>query len=157
MAFVNDNKDNILKTIDGWNGKLTYDLLLVKLQQDLGLTRKPSRHTLLNHPEVKHAFDLKKESLRNTRAEAIDEAKSFAEQPNKLSEILSNFNDDDATIAALAERAEKLESENERLHAKIIRVEALNKDMYERFARWQYNIQKMDNVDLNRLMGTIDN
>ena len=39
MAFVTDNKETILGIIDGWSGKLTYDLLSEKLQSELGLKR----------------------------------------------------------------------------------------------------------------------
>ncbi|WP_259556437.1 hypothetical protein [Vibrio harveyi] len=31
-----------------------------------------------------------------------------------------------------------------------------NDMLLERFARWQYNLQKMDGVDLNKLASTID-
>lgn len=64
MNFVSDNKELILKIIDGWRGKLTYALLSEKLQKDLGLKHPPSRHTYLKHAEIKFAFDLKKEELR---------------------------------------------------------------------------------------------
>ena len=54
MAFVTDNKETILAIIDGWSGKLTYDLLSERLQSELGLKRPPSRHTYTKHDEIKH-------------------------------------------------------------------------------------------------------
>jgi predicted HAD superfamily phosphohydrolase len=101
VAFVIDNKETILATIDGWSGKLTYELLSEKLQADLGLKRPPSRHTYLKHDEIKHAFDLKKEELRNKKSVAIEEAKSLFESSDKLSHLLANLSNDDATIAEL--------------------------------------------------------
>ena len=149
MAFVTDNKETILAIIDGWRGKLTYDLLSERLQSELGLKRPPSRHTYTKHDEIKHAFDLKKEELRFKKSAAIEEAKSLFDSSDKLSQLLENLDNDDATIAELIKRVEKLENENERL--------SIHNDMLlERFARWQHNLQKMDGVDLNKLAATID-
>lgn len=39
MAFVPDNKETILAIIDGWTGKLSYELLAEKLQLELGLKK----------------------------------------------------------------------------------------------------------------------
>jgi predicted nuclease with TOPRIM domain len=157
MAFVTDNKEMILTIIDGWIGKLTYDLLSEKLQAELGLKCLPSRHTYLKYGEIKHAFDLKKKELRNKKSAAIEEAKSLFESADKLSHLLTNLSNDDATIAELIKRVEKLENENERLNSKNKRLAAQNDILLERFARWQHNLQKMDCVDLNKLAATIDN
>lgn len=157
MAFVTDNKEKILAIIDEWSGKLTYELLSKKLQAELGLKRPPSRHTYLKHDEVKHAFDLKKEELRNKKTEAIVEAKSLFESSDKLSHLLANLSNDDATIAELIKQVEKLENENEKLNSQNKRLSAQNDILLERFARWQHNLQKMDGVDMNKLATTIDN
>ena len=156
MAFVTDNKETILAIIDGWTGKLTYDLLSEKLQSELGLKRLPSRHTYTKHDEIKHAFDLKKEELRNKKSAAIEEAKSLVDRDVKLSKLLGNLNNDDATIAELIKRVEKLENENERLNSENKRLGDQREILLERFARWQHNLQKMDGVDLNKLAATID-
>lgn len=157
MAFVTDNKETILAIIDGWIGKLTYDLLSEKLQSELGLKRPPSRHTYIKHDEIKHAFDLKKEELRNKKSVAIEEAKSLFDSSDKLSELLGNLDNDDATIAELIKRVEKLENENDRLNSENKRLAIQNDILLERFARWQHNLQKMDGVDMNKLATTIDN
>lgn len=156
MAFVTDNKETILAIIDGWNGKLTYNLLSEKLQAELGLKRPPSRHTYIKHDEIKHAFDLKKEELRNKKSAAIEEAKLLLDSPENLSKMLKSLDNDDATIAELIKRLEKIENENERLHSENTRLSAQNDILLERFARWQHNLQKMDGVDLNMLAFSID-
>lgn len=157
MAFVTDNKEAILAIIDGWCGKLTYDLLSEKIQSELGLKRLPSRHTYANHDEIKHAFDLKKEELRNKKSAAIEEAKSLFDSTEKLSHLLENLDNDDATIAELIKRVEKLENENDRLNSENKRLAIQNDILLERFARWQHNLQKMDGVDMNKLAEMIDN
>ncbi|WP_339891256.1 hypothetical protein [uncultured Alteromonas sp.] len=156
MAFITDNKETILSIIDGWSGKLTYELLSEKLQTELGLKRPPSRHTYTKHDEIKHAFDLKKEELRSKKSAAIEEAKSLFDSSGKLSQLLENLENDDATIAELIKRVEKLENENERLASENNRLNKNNDLILERFARWQHNLQKMDGVDLNQLAVTID-
>ena len=150
------NKETILAIIDGWNGKLTYELLSEKLQSELGLKRPPSRHTYTKHDEIKHAFDLKKEELRNKKSAALEEAKLLFDGPNKLSQLLENLDNDDATIAELIKQVEKLENENERLNSENVRLNNQNNILLERFARWQHNLQKMDGVNLNKLAVTID-
>lgn len=157
MAFVTDNKEVILAIIDEWNGKLTYELLSAKLQAELGLKRPPSRHTYLKHDEIKHAFDLKKDELRNKKSAAIDQAKLLFESSDKLSALIANLSSDDATIGELIKRVDKLENENERLNSENKRIAAQNDILLERFTRWQHNLQKMDGVDMNKLIATIDN
>ena len=156
MAFITDNKETILSMIDGWSGKLTYDLLSEKLQSRLGLKKAPSRHTFTKHDEIKHAFDLKKEELRSKKSVAIAEAKSLFDSSNKLSHLLENLTSDDATLSELIRQVEKLEKENERLHSENSRLSKQRDVLLERFTRWQHNLQKMDGVDLNKLAATID-
>jgi predicted nuclease with TOPRIM domain len=156
MAFLIDNKQVILSIIDSWRGKLTYDALTKKVGLDLGLKRPPSRHTLLSCDELKHAYKLKKTELKAKKTDSIHETKILLESTDKLSALLKNIDDDDATIAALASRVDKLENENERLNTENRRLESQNNILLERFARWQHNLQKMDGVDLNKLAETID-
>ncbi|MPW31619.1 hypothetical protein F9L16_21830 [Agarivorans sp. B2Z047] len=156
MAFVTDNKETILAIIDGWTGKLSYELLAEKLQLELGLKRPPSRFTLPKHDEIKHAFDLKKAELRVKKSVAVEDAQRLFESSDKLSVLLSNLGNDDATIAELIKQVEKLEKENEKLSSESKRLNSQNDMLLERFARWQHNLQRMDNVDLNKLASTID-
>lgn len=156
MAFLRNNKQVILSIIDSWRGKLTYDALTQKVGLELGLKRPPSRHTLLSCDELKHAYRLKKAELKAKNIESIQETKSLLESTDKLHILLKNIDNDDATIAALASRVDKLENENERLNTENRRLESQNNILLERFARWQHNLQKMNGVDLNKLAATID-
>lgn len=156
MAYVDENKDEILKIIDGWNGKLTWNALAVELQDKLKLQNKPSRHTLILHDEIKHAFDLKKDSLKNKRTDMIHQAKDLIKNPDSLSEFLSSFKNDDATIMALINQAKKLDKENKDLAFRCERLEKTNAILMEQFARWQSNLSKMENLDMNKLMANID-
>ncbi len=156
MAFVTDNKETILAIIDGWSGKLTYELLSEKLQLELGLKRPPSRHTYTKHDEIKHAFDLKKAELRDKKTHAVQEVKVLFESSNKTSHLLAKLSNDNVTFTELIKQLEKLENENERLNSENQRLSKKNDILLERFARWQHNLQKMDNVDLNKLLTSID-
>ena len=151
-----DNKETILAIIDGWSGKLTYELLSEKLKSELGLKRPPSRHTFTKHDEIKHAFDLKKDELRDKKSYAVQEAKELFESSNKVSHLLAKLSNDNATFAELIKQLEKLENENERLNSENQRLSKANDILLERFARWQHNLQKMDNVDLNKVAASID-
>jgi len=55
---------NILDAIDGWKGKLTWDLLIAAVEKTTGL--EYSRFTLSAYPEIANAFTLRKEALRGT-------------------------------------------------------------------------------------------
>jgi hypothetical protein len=157
MAFVTDNKEMILAIIDGWRGKFSDDLLSRKLQSELGLTKPPSRHTLAKHDEIKFAIDLKREELKNKKSEAIEDAKYFIGSGSKLSVLLESLSDDDSTIAELIKVAENIEKENDKLNSENKRLATQNDILLERFARWQHNLQKMDGVNMNKLVAMIDN
>jgi len=159
MAFMRDNKKEILAIIDGWRGEFNVELLSKKLQSELGLKTLPSRHTLTSekHGEIKIAIELKRKELRNKKSQAIDDAKQLIESGGKLSALLESVNDDDSTISELIKLAEKLEKENDKLNSEKKRLSAQNDILLERFARWQHNLQKMDGVDMNKLAGMIDN
>lgn len=156
MAFMNDNRETILAIIDGWRGRLTYDLLSQRLQKELGLKKTPSRHNYKNHDEVYLAFKLKQKELKGKREQAVQEAKSLFDSSDKLSRLLANLDGDEATIAELIKWVEKLEKENERLTSESQRLTTQNDILLERFARWQHNLQKMDGVDMNKLVAGID-
>lgn len=156
MAFMEDNKQTILAIIDGWQGKLTYELLSERVQNELGLKHPPSRHTYLKHDEIDHAFRLKKKELKDKKSQAINEAKLLFNSSDKLSDVLTNLRDNDDTISELMKWVDKLEKENERLNSENQRLASQNNILLERFARWQHNLNKMDNVDLNKVAETID-
>lgn len=54
----------VLATIDGWKGKLTWQLLIEAVKKATGITY--SRFTFSDYPDIANAFALKKEALRGT-------------------------------------------------------------------------------------------
>ena len=156
MAFVKDNKDLILAIIDGWKGKFREELLLEKLQSELGLKKPPVRSTLNKHGEISIAIKLKRQELKNQKSQAIEEVNRLHESGDRLSDLLAKYGKDDSTITELITLAEKLEKEKERLSTENTRLKTQNDILLERFVRWQHNLQKMDGVDMNKLAASID-
>jgi len=156
VAFVSKNKKLILAIIDGWNGKLTDDLFNERVFLELGLKKIPSRHTFLRDKEIKDALVQKKDEIRKRKKEAIHEINLTFDNPDKIKEFLKNSRHDDSVINEFINQLQKLEKDNGRLHSETKRLTAQNNILLERFARWQYNLQKMDGVDLNKLAATID-
>lgn len=54
----------VLETLDGWSGKLTWDLLLDAVETSCG--HRYSRFTFADYPEIATAFSLKKDALRGS-------------------------------------------------------------------------------------------
>ena len=54
----------VLETLDGWKGKLTWDLLIAAAEKTTGIAY--SRFTFSEYPEIANAFALKKDALRGT-------------------------------------------------------------------------------------------
>lgn len=157
MAFVSDNKDAILAIIHGWTGKFSDDLLVKKIQSELGLKKAPSRHTLTKHDEIKLAIQLKREELKDKKSQAIEEAKQHVERGDKLSDLIESLTDDDTTIAELLKLVKKLEDENTKLSSENKTLQVKLDSYIERFIRWQHNLNRMDGVDLNQLdMSVLD-
>ncbi len=104
----------VLDTIDGWKGKLTWDLLIDAVKAATGITY--SRFTFAEYPQIANAFSLKKEALRGTwkgqRGEPRDER-----------------------IRAALEQVE-------RYKAKIERLEQENQLLLEQFVTWAHNAER---------------
>jgi hypothetical protein len=158
MAFVDKNREVIVEIINLWQGKMTWNLLCSEVQTKLSLRKAPDRTSLYGDPEIYEAFDNKKNILRHQKEEALGEAKTIFETGDKLSVILRKYTgNDDATIKELAKRVDKVEHENESLRANNSMLKKQNDMILERFAMWQYNLSRMDGVDLNRLEETLEN
>lgn len=54
----------VLEALDGWQGKLTWDLLIAAVEKSTGIVY--SRFTFSEYPEISNAFALKKGILRGT-------------------------------------------------------------------------------------------
>jgi hypothetical protein len=104
----------VLDTLDGWKGKLTWDLLLDAVET---LTRhRYSRFTFADYPEIANAFSLKKDSLRGTLPRTRGEPK-------------------DERLRAALEQVD-------RLRAKAERLQAENNLLSEQFVTWAINAER---------------
>lgn len=103
-----------LDTLDVWRGKLTWDLLLDKLEEVWGY--RYSRFTLASYAEVANAFAHRKDALRGTLP-------------------ASRGTPTDARVRAAIEQAE-------RFKAKAERLEAENNLLLERFVTWAHNAER---------------
>lgn len=112
----------VLDTLDTWRGKLTWDLLLDKLESAWG--HRYSRFTLAGYPEIANAFAHRKDALRGTLP-------------------VSRGTPTDERVLAAIEQAE-------RFKAKAERLEAENNLLLERFVTWAINAQ-MKGVDMDAL------
>ncbi|WP_287926670.1 hypothetical protein [Diaphorobacter sp.] len=104
----------ILDTLDSWQGKLTWDLLLDAVQVLIG--HRYSRFTFAEYPEIANAFALKKESLRGTLPRTRGEPK-------------------DERLRAALQQAD-------RLRAKADRLQAENDLLNEQFVTWAINAER---------------
>lgn len=104
----------VLDTLDGWKGKLTWELLIEAVRKATGITY--SRFTFSEYPQVANAFALRKDALRGTW-------KTESGSPR-----------DERIRAALAQV--------ERYKAKVERLEAENQLLKEQFVTWAHNAER---------------
>lgn len=103
----------VLDTLDTWRGKLTWDLLLDKLEAVWGY--RYSRFTLATYAKVVDAFAHRKDALRGTLP-------------------VSRGTPTDERVRAAVEQAE-------RFNAKAERIEAENNRLLEQFVTWAQNAE----------------
>lgn len=104
----------VVETLDAWNGKLTWPLLLAAVEDATGIAY--SRFTFAEYPDVANAFVLKKEALRGSR-------KGEAASPR------------DERVRAALDRVE-------RLQAKVDRLSQENMLLKEQFVTWAHNAER---------------
>lgn len=106
-----DDKDIeiIVGILDGWAGKLTWDMLIDEVE--VHLKERYTRQTLGKHVRVKEAFDLTKE---------------------RLGKVTMHRHFGPADIEVLVQRLERLENEN-------VRLDKENQVLLAQFARWSHN------------------
>jgi len=112
--LTQETLQSVLDILDGWKGKLTWNLLLDEIEKASGI--KYSRFTFAEYPQIANAFSLKKRTLRGTW-------KPGASEPR-----------DEKVRAALAQV--------DRYKAKVARLEQENKLLLEQFVTWAYNAER---------------
>jgi len=105
----------ILDTLDGWTGKLSWDLFIAAVAQATGITY--SRFTFADYPQIANAFSLKKEALRGT----LDKAPRSSPRDERVKAALEQ-------AARYRAKAERLDSENQLL--------------LEQFVTWAVNAER---------------
>ena len=122
--------EEIVHIIDGWTGKLSWELLTEAIFKRLhqGYTRQ----ALFNHARIRDAFVLKKKRLKDVGNETL---------PDDVS----------PEVQALQQKIVRLESENARLKQE-------NNDLLVQFATWAHNAaQRNLSADfLNQPLPSID-
>lgn len=119
----NKNLKRILRELDGWTGKLTWGLFGEKVAGIVGV-ESISRHTLLNYPQIVQAFNARKNEIK--RKVELNEDKRDLTLEVALAEI-------------------------DKLTAEVARLEREKNVFVEQFARWQYQLYMMPNVDMDAL------
>lgn len=119
----------IVAVLDGWTGKLTWDLLIDAIERRLRC--RYTRQALDKHERIKAAFALRKAALAQS-----DRAASRVESPE---------------LQACLDRIARIEAENARL-----RLE--NDRLLEQFVTWAYNAHTrgLDKEFLSRPLRPID-
>jgi hypothetical protein len=122
--------ENIVRILDGWSGKLTWDLLILAIARRTRTTY--TRQALNNHERIKNAFGLRKNALTGKPSSGDEKA-----APPELQVAL--------------ERIARLEGENQR-----VRME--NNSLMEKFATWAYNAHSrgLDEKFLSQPLPAVD-
>lgn len=113
----------IVGILDGWSGRLTWDLLIDSVERHL--FSRYTRQALHKHARIQEAFEQRKGAM----ATGGDRPRKLASTPEMQAAL--------DTVARLEGQVERLEAENTRL--------------LEQFARWAYNanIRGLDEAYLN--------
>ena len=120
-----DLVDDILKK---WSGKLTWDKFAVRVASALGKD-SVSKFTLMGYPEVKQAFNRRKQTLKEAKSQVIETM-------------------GDVTIDMLINENAELRNQIHHLEQELKAKETL---WVEKYRRWAYNLSMMPNVDLSIL------
>ncbi len=104
----------VLAALDGWKGKLTWDLIIAAIKESTGITY--SRFTFSGYSDIANAFALKKEALRGTWS-------GGSATPR-----------DERVRAAL--------DQVDRLKAKAERLTQENQLLKEQFVTWAHNTER---------------
>lgn len=120
--LTNERIVAVLDVLDGWKGKLTWDLLIAAVRDSTGITY--SRFTFADYPEIANAFALKKEVLRG----------AWSGEPETPRDVRVRSSLDKA----------------DRLKAKVERLTQENNLLKEQFVIWAHNAER-NNVTMMML------
>jgi hypothetical protein len=125
-----DDLETIVGILDGWTGKLTWDLLIQAIARRNRATY--TRQALNNHERIKNAFALRKSALAGKPSSG-----------NKKAGL--------PELQAALERIARLEGENQRLQME-------NNRFMEKFATWAYNahLRGLDEAFLSQPLPVVD-
>lgn len=112
--LTNERIQVVIDSLDNWKGKLTWDLLLKRVEEKTGIAY--SRFTFAEYPTIANAFTLRKKVLSGTW-------KAEPSQPR-----------DEQVRAALEQVA--------RYRAKVERLEQENQLLLEQFVTWATNAER---------------
>jgi hypothetical protein len=121
---------NLAAMLDGWSGKLTWNLFIEAIDRRYGL--RYTRQALHAHESIRLAFEVRKRALS-----AGDGEPTAFDGPPELKVALD---------------------ENARLNGENQRLQAENQALLEQFVRWVYNASKRNlTLDfLNQPLPTVD-
>lgn len=108
--LTDDAIEQIVRLLDGWEGKLTWETLIAAIVTRLHC--EYTRQALHKHERIRAAYTLRKESLAGHRDAAVSRGSG--------------------PLADAMARIARLEAENQRL-------EAENQRLLEQFVVWAYN------------------
>jgi len=122
--------ENIVRILDGWSGKLTWELLIQAIARRTKTTY--TRQALNNHERIKNAFGLRKNVLTGNPSSGDKKAES-------------------PEFQVALERIARLEGENGRLAME-------NNSLMEKFATWAYNAHSrgLDEKFLSQPLPAVD-
>lgn len=126
--ITENDLDMIEDILQKWSGKLTWDKFAVRVAAALDRD-SVSKFTLMGYPEIKQAFNRRKETLKEAKSQVI--------------EALG-----DVTIDMLINENAELRNQIHHLEKELKAKETL---WVEQYRRWQYNLSMMPNVDLSQL------
>lgn len=126
--ITENDLDMIEDILQKWSGKLTWDKFAVRVAAALDRD-SVSKFTLMGYPEIKQAFNRRKETLKEAKSQVI--------------EALG-----DVTIDMLINENAELRNQIHHLEEELKAKETL---WVEQYRRWQYNLSMMPNVDLSQL------
>lgn len=127
--LISENELDLVEDIlKKWSGKLTWDMFAVRVASALG-KNSVSKFTLMGYPEVKQAFNRRKQTLKDAKSQVIETM-------------------GDVTIDMLVNENAELRNQIYHLEEEFKAKERL---WMEQYRRWQYNLSMMPNVDLSTL------